>query len=64
MIIYLLPRDEDSDPVSVGSVVFWLAGSGSIFFHLIRIRILPVTTDLLSYFHLEQNINQNQQIQA
>ena len=29
-----------------------------------RIRILPVTMDLLNYFHLEQNINQNQQIQA
>ena len=52
----------------------WGSGSGLIhwflgcririgyFFH--RIRILPVTADIQNYFHLYQNIDQNQQIQA
>ena len=60
-------RDENPDPEMdpVGSVDVWPTGFGSItFFHWIRIRILPVTTDLQNYLHLDQNINQNQQIQA
>ena len=55
--------DEDPDPVGSGD---FLACRIRIqiryFFHWIR--ILPVTTDLKNYFHLQQNINQNQQIQA
>ena len=35
-----------------------------VLFYWIRIKILPVTTDLKNYFHLEQNLNQNQQFQA
>ena len=38
-------RDEDTNPNPVGSVDFWPAGFGT-FFYSIRIRILPVTTDL------------------
>ena len=59
-ILRLKTGNEDLDS---GSVDFWPAGSGSVTFFYWT-RILPVTTDILNYFHFEQIINQNQQIQA
>ena len=51
-------------------LIFYMAAVGTVKYNVknyifrdrIRIRILPVTTEIYNYFHLVHNINQNQQI--
>ena len=57
--------DRDEDPNPAGSVDLWPARFGSITFFKNDPDPDPTCNNgYLNYFHLEQNIDQNQQIQA